>query len=201
MLALVGVGAAAGFGAGWVGRVVLLSARRGVVPPRWCCEAAVGLLWTVVAVRVAGGMPVWWAPVPLLLGWLAVLLVVCDVRAARLPDVLTLPACPVAAVLVCGAATQRPGVLGGAVGGVVLFAGTYLLVRVVAPRSMGPGDVKLAGSLGTVVGAVSPVAVLAVMAVAALSTLLVALRTRGGVPHGPAMLAPAWLAVVVGPGG
>lgn len=164
------------------------------------CEVAVGLLWTVVFVRVVTGMPLWWAAVPLALGWLAVLLAVCDVLAARLPDVLTLPAYPVAAVLLTVAALHRPDVLFGAVAGAVVFAGTYLLVRVVSPGAMGPGDVKLAGSLGAVVGAVSLPAVLFVMAAAAALTLVAALWTRaGGVPHGPAMLVPAWLVTAFAP--
>jgi leader peptidase (prepilin peptidase)/N-methyltransferase len=158
------------------------------------CEVPVGLLWTVVAIRAATGMPLWWAAIPLSLGWLAVLLTVCDVLAARLPDVLTLPAYPVAAALLGIAALHEPAVLIGAVAGVAIFAGTYLLVRVVSPSAMGPGDVKLAGSLGAVVGAVSLSAVLLVMAAAAALTLVAALWKRGGgIPHGPAMLAPAWL--------
>ncbi|MBB5152778.1 prepilin peptidase [Saccharopolyspora phatthalungensis] len=198
MVVLIGIaGGAVGFGAGRLGRFVLCSARRGVRPPRLWCEVSVCLLWTVVAVRAATGMPLWWVAIPLLLGWLSVMLTVCDVLAARLPDALTLPAYPVAAALLAIAAPHQPGVLVGAVGGVVLFAGTYLLVRVVSPNAMGPGDVKLAGSLGAVVGAVSLSAVLVVMAAAAALTLVASLWARsGGIPHGPAMLAPAWLVTV-----
>ncbi|MCI2420181.1 prepilin peptidase [Saccharopolyspora sp. K220] len=201
MFMLIGiVGGAAGFGAGRLGRLLLCRARRGVRPPRLWCEVAVGLLWTVVAFRAAAGMPLWWAAVPLLLGWLAVLLTVCDVLAARLPDVLTLPAYPVAAVLLAVAAVHRPGVLIGTVGGALLFFGVYLLVRVVSSSAMGPGDVKLAGSLGAVVGAVSLTAVLVVMVAAAATTLVAAVcLRRGGIPHGPAMLAPAWLATTFPP--
>ncbi|MGW5644165.1 prepilin peptidase [Saccharopolyspora sp. NPDC003752] len=201
MVVLIGIaGGAAGFGAGRLGRLLLCSARRGVRPPRMWCELAVGLLWTVVAVRAATGMPLWWVAVPLLLGWLAVLLTACDVLASRLPDVLTLPAYPVAAVLLAVAAVPRPDVLLGGAAGAVVFAGTYLLVRVVSPGAMGPGDVKLAGSLGAVVGAVSLPAVLFVMAAAAALTLVAALWARiGGVPHGPAMLAPAWLVTTFAP--
>ncbi|MGP4019992.1 prepilin peptidase [Saccharopolyspora sp. 5N708] len=201
MLALIGiVGGVVGFGAGRLGRLVLCRAWRGVRPPRLCCEVAVGLLWAVVAVRVVCGMPLWWAGVPLLLGWLAVLLAVCDVLAGRLPDVLTLPAYPVAAVLLAVAAAHRPGTLIGALGGALLFFGTYLLVRVVSWGAMGPGDVKLAGSLGAAVGAVSLPAVLVVMVAAAAATLVAALLLRRArIPHGPTMLAPAWLATAFPP--
>ncbi|QUH05963.1 prepilin peptidase [Saccharopolyspora erythraea] len=172
--------------------MLLRSLRRGVVVPRFACGPAVAVLWSGVAVSaICGWMPPWWVPVPLWLGWLAVLLTACDVIARRLPDALTLTAYPVAAVLL---AVADPVLLLGGLTGLVLFAGLYLGVRVLSPASMGPGDVKLAGSLGAVVGAVSVPAVLGCVAVAAALTLVVAARSRGGaVAHGPAMLAPAWL--------
>ncbi|MGW1676349.1 prepilin peptidase [Saccharopolyspora sp. NPDC002376] len=195
MVVMIGiVGGALGFGAGWLGRLVLGAVRRGVVAPWLWCEVGVGVLWAVVAVRVVGGMPWWWVGVPLLLGWVGVLLAVCDVRAYRLPDVLTLPAYPVALVFVGVAAVHRPGVWAGAASGLLLFGGVYALVRVISPSAMGPGDVKLAGGLGLVVGAVAVGAVLAVMVAAALFTLVMASwRGRGAIPHGPAVLVPAWL--------
>lgn len=148
-------------------------------------------------------MPWWWLPVPLLLGWLAVLLSVCDVTASRLPDALTLPAYPVAAVMLTwvGYWSRAPGLVVDAVIGAVLFTGTYAVVRVVSPGAIGPGDVKLAGSLGAVVGAVSVAAVLMCMVAAAFLTLLQsAVVRRRSVPHGPAMLAPAWLVTALTPG-
>lgn len=202
MVAVIGVlGGVVGCGAGWLGRWVLGSVRRGVVVPRPWCELAVGVAWAWVALRVAAGMPWWWAAVPLLLGWVGVLLAVCDVRAYRLPDVFTLPAYPVAAVLVGVAAVHRPGTWSGALVGALLLGGVYLLVRVLLPEAMGPGDVKLAGVLGLVVGAVSVGAVLVVMVVAALGTLAAASwRGRGAFPHGPVVLVPAWLVTAVAPG-
>ncbi|KAA5831858.1 prepilin peptidase [Saccharopolyspora hirsuta] len=201
MVAVIGVfGGVVGFGAGWLGRLVLGRVRRGVVAPRLWCEVGVGVAWAAVAVRVAGGMPWWWVGVPLVLGWGGVLLAVCDIRAYRLPDVFTLPAYPVALVLVSVAGLHRPGVWAGALGGGVLLGGAYLLVRVVSPGAMGPGDVKLAGSLGLVVGAVSVGAVLVVLAAAALLTLGAASWLgRGAIPHGPTVLLPAWLVTAFAP--
>ncbi|GAA2802629.1 hypothetical protein GCM10010470_42150 [Saccharopolyspora taberi] len=177
--------------------MLLLSVRRGVPPPRWWCESAVALLWAVACGwAAAGGPPWWWLPMPLALGWLAVPLAVCDIRASRLPDALTLPAYPGAAALLGFAALfSSRDLLSGAVLGLVIFAGGYLGIRAVSPAALGPGDVKLAGSLGAVVGAVSVPAVPACMLAAAVVTLLL-LRGRPGaaVAHGPAMLAPAWLA-------
>ncbi|WP_406689593.1 hypothetical protein REH65_26560 [Saccharopolyspora sp. ID03-671] len=68
------------------------------------------------------------------------------------------------------------------------------MIRLVAPTSMGAGDVKLAGVLGMVVGSVSVQSVLAVMVAAAVLTLVGVLsrRTRA-VAHGPALLLPSWL--------
>ena len=91
--------------AGRAGPALLRTARIGIAVPRWCCAVGTALLWAPVAARtVAGALPVWWAPVPLLLGWAGVLLAACDLRAHRLPDALTLPAWPLAFAAVAGAA-------------------------------------------------------------------------------------------------
>jgi leader peptidase (prepilin peptidase) / N-methyltransferase len=200
-VAMIGV---AGLGAGRVGRGLLGSMRRGVrSPPMWC-ELSVAGLWAVVAVRsVAGVLPWWWTPVPLLLGWLGVLLATCDVVASRLPDALTLPAYPVAMVVLGWAVywSRAPDLLVGALLGFAVFTGTYVLIRLVSPAAMGPGDVKLAGSLGLVVGAVSVPAVLLSMIVAALLTLAMCGWSRWwAVPHGPAMLVPTWLVTALSSG-
>lgn len=202
------VGGALGAAAGRVGSAVLARLRRGVRAPGWCCEGAVAVLWALVGARAgAGGLPVWWAPVPLLLAWFGVLLGVCDLLARRLPDALTLPAHGVllaavgAAAVAGGPARMVPVALVG--GG--LFAGIYLLVRLIAPRSLGAGDVKLAGALGLALGPVAPLAVpLSVAASAVLALLHGGLararaRRRRPVPHGPAMLLPAWLLTAAGP--
>ncbi len=185
----------AGFGAGRLGSRLLRGLRRGVRPPRLWCEVAVTLLWAAVAVgETLGATPPWWVPVPLALGWLAVLLSVCDVLARRLPDALTLPAYPGCAALLAFAACWRPELVPRALVGAVVFAGCYACVSVVAPGNLGAGDVKLAGSLGALIGAVSPVAVPLVVVVAALLTLAVAaVLRRGVVPHGPSMLLPGWV--------
>lgn len=186
-----------------MGRVVLCSLRRGVRPPRLWCEMSVAVLWAIVAVRSTEGLPWWWLPVPALLGWLAVLLAVCDLAASRLPDALTLPAYPAAALTLTwvGYWSRAPDLAGAAVVGGALFAGTYAAARWISPGAIGPGDVKLAGSLGALVGAVSVATVVLCMIAAAILTVVrCALTRRASVPHGPAMLAPAWLATVLAPG-
>ncbi|WP_246195597.1 prepilin peptidase [Halopolyspora algeriensis] len=188
----------AGLGAGRLGRCLLRRLRRGVRPPKLWCEVGVALLWTTAAAgNLAGAFPLWWMPVPLLLGWLAMMLTVCDLFAGRLPDALTLTAYPVAAgVLALAACAGRdPEMALRALSGAILFAGSYACVRLLSPTAMGAGDVKLAGSLGAAVGAVSPVAVMVTMVAAAVLTLAAACVARATtVPHGPAMLLPAWLA-------
>ncbi|MFR9732234.1 prepilin peptidase [Saccharopolyspora sp. MS10] len=184
--------------AGRAGRRLLASRLVGLPVPGYRCEAGVGLLWAVLAARIASGaVPLNWAPVPLLLGWAGVLLAVADLRAHRLPDALTLPALPLACALV--ALAGGAGALRAALLGAVLHAGAYALVRLLAPAALGPGDVKLAAPLGTVVGAVSPSAVLGCLVSAAVLSALHACCARSrAVPHGPAMLLPAWLVAALG---
>ena len=189
-------GAAAGFGSGWLGRLALNALSRGVRPPGLWCEGAVAALWSVVAARAAAGsLPVWWMAVPLLVGWLFAALSVCDVLTARLPDALTLPAYPASAAALAAAAYwgHVPELPVRALAGAVLFAASYALIRLLSPSALGAGDVKLAGSLGAATGAVSVWAVLLTMFVAALLTLALASGGRAGLPHGPLMLAPAWV--------
>ena len=54
---------------------------RGVRVPAPVCAVAVAALWTVVSARPGEGLPVWWWPVPLVLGWAGVLLGGADVVA------------------------------------------------------------------------------------------------------------------------
>ncbi|WP_092520415.1 prepilin peptidase [Actinopolyspora saharensis] len=168
------------------------------VPARWC-HPAVAAVWScAVASVVVGAFPPWWLPTQLITGLLLVLLTACDLRHRRLPDVLTLGGCPLvlgalllAAVL--GAPTRLP--LWGLVGAVV-FGGSYAVVRLIAPCSLGAGDVKFAVLLGLAIGGVTPLLVPVVMLGAAVGTLVTAgfLRRRA-VPHGPAMALSAWLVI------
>ncbi len=188
----------AGAVAGAWGAVLLRRVPRGVRVPVLACGVGVAALWVVVAER-ASGLPVWWLPIPLMLAWTGVLLGAADVVVRRLPDALTLTAYPVAAVLlvVAAAGVGDAGLLVRALGGALLWAGGYAAVRLVAPGALGGGDVKLAGSLGAIAAASSwPGLLLAVLAASAL-TVAVAVPARmfgyRDVPHGPAMLAAAWL--------
>jgi leader peptidase (prepilin peptidase)/N-methyltransferase len=192
----------AGLVMGFVGRGVL---RRSVLRmdcrPPWAELAAAGLA-AVLGWRAAVGLlPWWWVPVPLLLGWFAVPLVAADVRHHRLPDVLTLSAYPALGLALAVAGTVDPGLALRSLAGVVVFGGAHALVRVLAPAALGGGDVKLAGSLGAVLGALGwpSLAVAAVLAGCCTALLAIGLRA-GAAPHGPGLLAATWL-VAAFPGG
>jgi leader peptidase (prepilin peptidase) / N-methyltransferase len=192
-LVLVVAGLCAGTGA----RLLLRRLRRGTrVPPPWC-ELGVASVWGASGAAV----PVRWLPVLLALGWLAVAAGAVDVLAGRLPDALTLPALPVALLLlvpVGGDAVAR-----GVVGAVVAVA-AHAAVHLVAPAAMGGGDVKLAAPLGAVSAAVSWEALALAGVLAALSSGVLAVavlvrRGRGGaVPHGPSMLLAGLLVAAAG---
>lgn len=189
-----GLGVLAGAGARWlVGRL-----RRGARVPPPGCELLVGAAWAVVAGAWAGGaLPARWVPVLLGLAWLGVAAGAVDLREHRLPDALTLPALPVALLLLVPLGTDA---VGRALVGAVVATGAHLAVHLLAPPAMGCGDVKIAGPLGAVLAAVSWPALALAAALAAMITGLVAVtglvtgRVRAGtpVPHGPSMVLAGW---------
>ncbi|MGB8963392.1 MAG: prepilin peptidase [Pseudonocardiaceae bacterium] len=196
--------ALAGAMAGAGGAMMLRRLPRGVRVPVPVCAVAVAALWAAVGEQA--GLPVWWWPIPMVVGWAGVLLAGTDLVARRLPDALTLAAYPVVAVLLGVAAVGggNTNALARAAVGALLWAGGYAAVRLVAPGALGGGDVKLAGSLGALTAATSWPGLLLAVLVANLLTAAVAgpARLLGylDVPHGPAMLAAAWLVVLHPPG-
>lgn len=193
--------AVAGAVAGAVARAVLARMRRGARVRAPVCEVALAVVWAATgAVWLAGVLPGVWVPVLLGLGWLVVAGSVVDVLHHRLPDALTVPALPAAVLLVL---PLGPDALGRAVAGAAVALVAHAGVRLVAPRALGGGDVKLAGSLGAVLAASSwpAMGLAAGLAVVLSGVVAVALlaggRTgrAGAVPHGPSMLLSTWLVV------
>lgn len=193
-LAAGALGGVAGYGA----RVLLGRLRAPVRVPAGLCEAAGAVGWGLLAWRAAAGeLPLWWLPVPAALLWCAVVLTTTDLAHRLLPDVVTLPAYPVLGVLLAGAAVAGPGVgllARAAAAGAALLA-VHAAVHLAAPGQLGAGDVKLAGLVGAVLGAVSWSAVLLGPVLAAVVTIALATATRRqSAPHGPGLLLAALLA-------
>lgn len=189
------LGVLAGAGARWVlGRLP----RGARVQPPWC-ESVVGAAWAALGGAWAGGvLPARWVPVLLALAWLGVAAGAVDLRHHRLPDALTLPALPVALLLL---APLGPEAVGRALVGAVVAVGAHGAVHLLAPRAMGGGDVKIAAPLGAVLAAVSwPALALAAVLAAVITGLGAAagivtgrLRAGASVPHGPSMVLAGWL--------
>ena len=189
----------AGVVAGALARGLLARLRRGAEVRAPVCELAVGGLWAATGgLWGAGDLAPNWLPVLLGVAWLGVAAGLVDLRHHRLPDALTLPAAGVAplALLPLGIGVVTRGLLGSAVA-----VACYGSVHLAAPSALGAGDVKLAASLGTVLGGVSWGALAVAAGIAALATAAAAvvavgvggLPRRGAVPHGPSMLAASWV--------
>jgi len=192
-------GGALGVAAGAAARRLLARLRRGARVRAPVCELSTGALWAVTGgLWGVGRLPTAWLPVLLGLGWLGVAAGLVDARHRRLPDTLTAPAACLAplGLLPLGPAAMGRGVLGA----FVAVLG-YGLVHLLRPAALGLGDVKLAAPVGTVLSGASwsALAVGAVLA-AAITGCVALLRLcvsrappHAAVPHGPSMLAAAWL--------
>ncbi|MFE3825048.1 prepilin peptidase [Streptomyces sp. NPDC059092] len=149
----------------------------------------------------------------LLLAPFALLLALVDRNVHRLPDQLTLPLALAAAVLL-GPAALVPGGGGGdgsrswttALLGGVLLGACYFVLFLINPNGMGFGDVKLALSLGIVLGwygwTVLFVGACAGFLLGALYGVGLMLLRRAGrksvIPFGPFMIVGALLGLLLG---
>ncbi|OIR45723.1 prepilin peptidase [Corynebacterium sp. NML130628] len=109
-----------------------------------------------------------------------------DLKYARLPDRLTLPAC----VLAAGAVVLQPELFVG-----LLWPAVYFLFG----KGIGGGDIKLAFPLGIAAAASGGlIGVNLVILVSSLCTLCFAGFARSSrVPHGPSMLLASWALVAL----
>jgi leader peptidase (prepilin peptidase)/N-methyltransferase len=144
-------------------------------------------------------------PAFLLLAVVGVLLAAIDLEHRLLPNRILLPAAGAgAAFLVLAAALggRWSHLAGALIGAVALFL-LFLVLALLAPASLGMGDVKLAGLLGLylgwlgtgvlVAGAAAGFVVQAVVALALLAGRRIG--PKGELPFGPAMLTGAALAI------
>lgn len=191
--------------AGWLGRAWCEECGHAYGPaePVFVVAGALvcGLLAAVVGFRPELG--VWLLAVPF-----ALLLAAVDRAVNRLPDVLTLPLAAGTGALLGLAALQphaagswRRALLGGAV-----LAGVYFVLFCISPSGMGFGDVKLALTLGVVLGwygwgVLLAGAFLGFLLLAAYGVVLLASgRAERGtaVPFGPFMVLGALVGVLLG---
>lgn len=174
---------------------------------RHCGAALPGWLWLteiaatgVAVLALLRGGTAWevWTSAGLL--WLLLALAVCDLVWFRLPDALT-----AALAALCLGAALAQGVLLAALGGALIGAGAFLLLRIGyralrGREGLGLGDVKLMAGLGALTG---PQALPLLVLIAALGALAAALVARRGLrgdlalPFGAALAgagAVLWLA-------
>ena len=206
------------------------------ISPRYAIvEGATGLLFALVALGVIFSHPLDLRPVdgPLwftsaefwgilltleVFAALGVVLTLIDLDSKRLPNTIVLPGWAVIVVLLL--VTTLLKTLDGAplasldtwwpflralIGGAALFL-FYYVVRLISPRGMGGGDVKLAGLVGTVLGwfgwgALVFGAFAAFVLGAAYGGILLLIRRAkrtSAIPFGPWMLLGAWVGIVIG---
>lgn len=179
------------------------------------CGASVSSRWTWIEVATAASFALIAAVVAdpwrlaLLAPFAAILLALTliDLEHRRLPNAIVYPSVIVAAIYILIARALGGGLdPAGAAVGLVLYGGTLLLIALVSRGGMGVGDVKLAGLIGLVVGAVDlpSVGVAAGAAflfggVAGIVALLRGADRRSALPFGPMLAAGALVAVLVGP--
>ncbi|MGI5380730.1 prepilin peptidase [Streptomyces sp. CA-251387] len=194
----------AGAGNGWLGRA--LCADGDSYGPSTPVLAAVSAAACAVLAAAMGARPelaVWLLLVPI-----GVLLAVVDFAVHRLPDVVTLPFAAITLVLL-GAATQLPGADGSwttALLGSLALGASYFVLFLLTPQSFGFGDVKLALSLGAVLGwygwGTVLVGTFAGYLVGALYGIALIHAGRAGrkarIPFGPSLLVGAFISVLLG---
>jgi leader peptidase (prepilin peptidase)/N-methyltransferase len=175
------------------------------VPARWTwIEAVCGALFGLLAYVVRDPWQI-----ALLAPFAAVLvsLALIDLGHHRLPNAIVYPSFVVATIWIVVAR-----ILGGALDpvgaaiGSLAFGGTLLLIALVSRGGMGMGDVKLAGLIGLVVGAVDlPSVGVAAAAgilfggVAGIAALARGADRRSALPFGPMLAAGALVAACFGP--
>lgn len=147
----------------------------------------------------------WLLPALVVFAVASVWLSVVDVREHRLPNQVTLPLLPVLIALLALASLgtgEFSSLWRALLAAAVLFV-VYFVLNLVYPAGLGMGDVKLAPSIGAMLGWLSWSAVLwgslfALFSMGVLSLVLIVLRRatmKTALPFGPFMFAGAWIAI------
>jgi leader peptidase (prepilin peptidase)/N-methyltransferase len=170
--------------------------------------AATVLAVAIVLARAPGRA--WW-PLFAFIAMLGTVLSAVDIRTRRLPDRLTLPAYPVAAVLVAFGAAAGGGlrvVFHAVASMAVMYIFYFVFYRLTSGRGVGFGDVKLAGLIGLglapLSGGAPLLALLLTHVLAALYALVLICLRRAG-RHSTLALGPflviGWITTVAIAGG
>ncbi|GAA2883370.1 prepilin peptidase [Microbacterium esteraromaticum] len=161
---------------------------------------------------------------------LSIALTLIDLDTKRLPNAIVLPGWAAIVILLlittvlsgmfpaaAGELSASPGrasasgeidwwpFLRALIGGAALYV-FYFVVRVISPRGMGGGDVKLAGLVGTVLGwfgwgalAVGAFAAFLLGGVFGICLMLLnRAKRKTAIPFGPWILAGAWVGILIG---
>lgn len=178
--------------------------RTRVGPPAFSVEATAAVLLGLLAARIHPGLTLaamcWLAVCAIPLGYV-------NAAVKRLPDLLTGPAFAGTAVLllIASAAGGHWSILGRCLLGGVAFAAFCFVLLLISPSGMGPGDVKLAASLGAALAWLSWTALIAGIFVGFLLGAVygAALLMRGRanrktqMPFGPFMIAGTFLVLLI----
>jgi leader peptidase (prepilin peptidase)/N-methyltransferase len=182
---------------------------RAPIPPRYpMVELAMGLLWSLLTLRLVDAGLGWAVPAYLALAFVCVVLAVIDADTRLLPNRITYPAFPVVLGLLALASAGLGdfGRLARGLLAALAVGALFLLLALVSPRGMGLGDVKLAPTLGLALGWLSwgavAVGVFAGFLLGGLAGLaaiaLLGLTRKSLLPFGPWLVAGALLGVLAG---
>ena len=182
---------------------------RARIPVRYpAVEAAMGLLWFLVTLRLVGEGLGWAVPAYLALAFVCLVLAVIDATTRLLPNRITYPAFPALLGLLLVASVGL-GDLGRLARGLLAAAAVgafFLLLALISPQGMGLGDVKLAPTLGLALGwlswgtvAVGVFAAFLLGGLAGLAAMLVlGLSRKSLLPFGPWLVTGALLGILAG---
>lgn len=167
------------------------------ISPRYpLVEAGTAVAFAVTAVRLASEPRL--LPAYLVFVGIGIAIAMIDLDVRRIPDKIVLPAYPVLALLLV--LDWNPHALLRATYAAAALFGFYFLIAMLAPGSMGFGDVKLSGLIGGLLGYISWGALLtgaflgfflgAVVGVVLMASTKASRKTA--LPFGPFMLLGFW---------